>query len=322
MAKSKATTSTMEHQFQPENKLKWKCSICQKEKKYHLPDSSFTQPQPPPQAPSIIGSNHAQTEIIGEKTESFVTAPVLTASRVTIPAPLAVPVTITPTVAPVSTTLSLGTDCPGTAGGDGQTLHWDNGDVYFGQFKNQLPHDRNGVWICHNKCKYEGEFIQGCFCGLGKYTDVDGTIHQGFWKDDFPLGQSVRYLPNGQRLVGNVKWISGDRPDDNGAFRKWIEFVCDSDLALSFHEVWYEGRRHWLPSHPSSIIETSTSSSSSNSDFWLMSCRNEMSALQEELTKALDKVRQLEKQNQVVCHTDSKHNTDRPTDRHSFSSIL
>jgi hypothetical protein len=263
----------MEHQFQPDSKHAWKCSICKKEKKTH--PSALYPPDSSSQSPSVA--------LVGQQEITNLQALEQKRQQQALEEQKRQQQALEEQKRQQQKATSQ--------------FSWDNGDVYSGQLHPQLliPHDRNGLWVCHNGCRYEGEFIQGSFDGLGRYTDVDGTIHHGFWKDDFPLGQCVRYLPDGRRLEGNVKWLSSDRPEKDGAHRMWIEFNCQSDASSSFDEAWYEGRRHSIPPP----VNAKQMTTSADSDFHLTSLRNEILELREELSNSLERSRRLEKQIQV-----------------------
>jgi hypothetical protein len=64
----------------------------------------------------------------------------------------------------------------GKRNGKGTYRH--NGDVYIGEFLNDLPHG-TGKYTFHTGESYEGEYEKGIKSGIGKYTYADGTIYEG-----------------------------------------------------------------------------------------------------------------------------------------------
>jgi hypothetical protein len=65
-----------------------------------------------------------------------------------------------------------------------------NGDIYIGDFKNNLRH---GIGICYyfNGSEYKGAWQGDKQHGNGALTYIDGTIRSGFWSENIYQGTSV-----------------------------------------------------------------------------------------------------------------------------------
>jgi hypothetical protein len=69
-----------------------------------------------------------------------------------------------------------------------------NGDIYIGDFKNNLRH---GIGICYyfNGSEYKGAWQGDKQHGNGALTYIDGTIRSGFWSENIYQGTSVSDIP-------------------------------------------------------------------------------------------------------------------------------
>ena len=318
----------MQHQFIKSPTSNWKCAECGKDRRSHPPDENFSNsipqsivtPTPTPTPTTATTTTTTNNATTPPTTPTTITTSTST-TPTTTPTTITTSTSTTPTTTPTTTTIAASTtnNAPTTTITTTATINnnvptpqnplnqqnesenrytWENGDYYIGELHSSLFHDVNGKWVCHNGCKYEGEFYNGSFSGVGKYTDIDGTIHHGLWKEDFPCGDCVRYLPEGHRLVGSVKWLHRDRPDSDGAERMFIEFNCHSNSSNSFQEIWYEGRRQVIPSNQIS----NTPNLNQVEDVRLLGLRNEIAKLQSDLEKSLESQRRTEKQLKV-CHS-------------------
>ena len=87
----------------------------------------------------------------------------------------------------------LAGDC---IGGNGTLMV--NGDIYIGDFKNNLRH---GVGICFyfNGSAYKGDWQGDKQHGNGELTYADGTIRKGIWSKNIFQGSSIPSKPEGPK---------------------------------------------------------------------------------------------------------------------------
>ena len=105
--------------------------------------------------------------------------------------------------------------------------HWENGDIYEGNWKEDLQHGYGkytwsggsiyegnyqndafhgyGTLIFSDGNIYEGNYQNNAFHGYGKYTWSDGSIYEGNWKDGAFHGYGKYTRPDGDIYEGNWK---------------------------------------------------------------------------------------------------------------------
>lgn len=94
-----------------------------------------------------------------------------------------------------------------------------NGDIYMGDFKNNLRH---GTGICYffNGTEYKGDWQMDKQHGYGVLTYPDGTIRKGFWSKNIFIGEKVTG-PNPPPMPGPPKvdvCQSGDCQNGKGSY--------------------------------------------------------------------------------------------------------
>lgn len=82
------------------------------------------------------------------------------------------------------------------------TYVWNNGDIYEGEFENDLMHGTGKLSIV-GKGTYEGKFVKGKKSGIGTYTFVNGDVYIGEWLDDKMNGEGTYTFANGDKYSGN-----------------------------------------------------------------------------------------------------------------------
>ena len=91
---------------------------------------------------------------------------------------------------------------------NGQKWRYSNGDVYEGQWRNNLP-DGKGRYIHFNGDEYVGQFVNGRFQGEGEYRFSNGDVYKGGWTNGEMSGDGVMLYQNGNRYSGH--WKNGMR---------------------------------------------------------------------------------------------------------------
>ena len=92
--------------------------------------------------------------------------------------------------------------------------HYDNGDIYEGEFKNDLK-EGYGIFYNSNGDRYEGEWKNDLREGYGIYYYSDGDRYEGEWKNDLREGYGIDYFYNGDRFEGEFK---NDKMEGYGIF--------------------------------------------------------------------------------------------------------
>jgi len=80
-----------------------------------------------------------------------------------------------------------------------------NGDVYYGEWKND-QHDGHGKFVSANgKLWYEGDFKEEAPHGYGKQSEEDGDVYEGEWENGEWNGFGCLYEASGDVYIGDFK---------------------------------------------------------------------------------------------------------------------
>lgn len=82
-----------------------------------------------------------------------------------------------------------------------------DGTLYSGVWKNDKLNGSGSFTHTSTGCKYEGDFLNGKFDGIGKYFWPDGSIYEGEFKESKLEGKGFFKDPTGQIWSGK---FSGD----------------------------------------------------------------------------------------------------------------
>ena len=86
---------------------------------------------------------------------------------------------------------------------------YDDGRYYIGKFNNNIPNGKGILYYSNGKIKYEGDFINGKFEGIGRYNMENGDYYIGQWKNNLKNGKGIEYYSNGNiKYEGN--FINGE----------------------------------------------------------------------------------------------------------------
>lgn len=108
-----------------------------------------------------------------------------------------------------------GSRVDGKKSGTGKYV-WNNGDVYEGEFSNDLMHGTGKLTIV-GQGTYEGEFVQGKKSGEGTFTFANGDVYKGDWVDDKMEGSGEYKFANGDVYKGT---FSNNKFNGNGTYKK------------------------------------------------------------------------------------------------------
>ena len=118
----------------------------------------------------------------------------------------------------------------GVREGNGKLTYHQKGDVYVGEFQNNMFHGfgvyswgdflENGVWVRGRR--YEGSWAKGRRFGDGIYFSGYGDSYDGHWEADFYEGEGTLTKKNGDRMTGHfsrgklageatIDYINGDK---------------------------------------------------------------------------------------------------------------
>ena len=91
---------------------------------------------------------------------------------------------------------------------DGKQWHYSNGDIYQGQWENNLPQGQ-GRYSTPRGDEYQGQFHKGLFQGEGHLRFANGDVYKGHWKNGLMDGKGEIIYQNGNRYDGD--WKAGLR---------------------------------------------------------------------------------------------------------------
>jgi len=89
-------------------------------------------------------------------------------------------------------------------------MRYSNGDLYFGQFANNLP-EGTGSLQRTNGSFYQGEFLEGLAGGFGTYVDIDDVVYQGHFVNGKADGKFLVTQTDGS--TGLQTWRNDERVD-------------------------------------------------------------------------------------------------------------
>ena len=81
-------------------------------------------------------------------------------------------------------------------------MHYANGDVYKGEWANDVPHGMGTVG-CTGEV-YTGQFVNKQKEGKGKFIWANGDMYEGKWKGDVRHGEGVMTFGNNGSVVRQV----------------------------------------------------------------------------------------------------------------------
>ena len=82
--------------------------------------------------------------------------------------------------------------------------------------KNNLFHGKGILYDKNGKIRYDGEYVNGKFEGIGKYYYDDGNYYIGQWKNGLGNGEGVLYFKDG-RVIYDGEFVN-DKFDGRGKF--------------------------------------------------------------------------------------------------------
>ena len=105
-------------------------------------------------------------------------------------------------------TTYFGAVANGRANGKGMG-YYTTGNVYVGEWKDNLKHGENGVFRWISGERYEGSYVQDKRSGQGSYYWANGEKYEGEWENDQRSGIGTLYdKDNNIKLKG--MWKNGD----------------------------------------------------------------------------------------------------------------
>jgi hypothetical protein len=128
------------------------------------------------------------------------------------------------------------------------TMTYDDGNKYFGEWKDDL---RSGVgtytWA-DGKRKYVGEWKDDKFNGHGNINLHDGNNYVGGWKDDKKHGQGTFTWGNGSKYIGEWK---NDLRNGQGTYTanlgdKYVGEFKDAKFHGQGTYTWADGKRKYV----------------------------------------------------------------------------
>ncbi|XP_057524974.1 phosphatidylinositol 4-phosphate 5-kinase 6-like [Amaranthus tricolor] len=129
-------------------------------------------------------------------------------------------------------------DFQGAGPGPGELYHsekvFNNGDFYFGQWVDNLPHG-HGKFVWNDGCIYVGEWKKGKTMGKGRFTWPTGSNYEGEFKRGYMDGKGTFSTSNGDTYRGywcmNLKHGKGNETYPNGDYYQgdWIKGMQEGD---------------------------------------------------------------------------------------------
>uniref|UniRef100_A0A7N0V2X7 Phosphatidylinositol 4-phosphate 5-kinase n=1 Tax=Kalanchoe fedtschenkoi TaxID=63787 RepID=A0A7N0V2X7_KALFE len=97
-----------------------------------------------------------------------------------------------------------------------------NGDMYIGQWVDDLPHGHGKYLWADDNCMYVGEWFKGKAMGKGKFSWPSGAAYEGEFKGGYMDGRGTYIGPSGDTYKGswvmNLKHGNGTRCYPNGDY--------------------------------------------------------------------------------------------------------
>lgn len=85
-----------------------------------------------------------------------------------------------------------------------ESVRWENGANYTGEFKNGL-YNGLGTFIWSDMGQYKGCWKDGVRHGVGTYTSGDkSSMYDGEWCQDAMHGKGLQKLQNGRTFEGSI----------------------------------------------------------------------------------------------------------------------
>ena len=83
-----------------------------------------------------------------------------------------------------------------------------------------------GTYHCVKPYRFECKFVNGSANGIGTMYQQNGNRNVSNYVNDFPIGPSITYYPNGNQLEGDYK--------DGKKFGRWLLFDSKREIIKSF----------------------------------------------------------------------------------------
>ena len=115
------------------------------------------------------------------------------------------------------------------------TFYWNDGDIYIGEFKNNLRDGQGKMYYKNNYknfLKYDGDFENGTINGYGKMYYNDGYIYEGHFKHAKRQGMGKLYRERDDYITYFGMWKDDKRNGlgtyiYNGGFQKYHGYFKD-----------------------------------------------------------------------------------------------
>jgi hypothetical protein len=96
------------------------------------------------------------------------------------------------------------------------TFHYENGDIYMGQWRAGKKHGTGTYTYKRDDTKLEGEWENGKIQS-GQWKFPNGTMYSGQFRYNKPFGQGVWVFKNGNQVVGNFVQKDKEPKEDGDA---------------------------------------------------------------------------------------------------------
>ena len=125
--------------------------------------------------------------------------------------------------------------------GKGKMIYKISGDIYEGEYKDDL-FDGNGhyIWKATGQ-EYKGEYKKGVMHGKGLYEWSDGEFYRGNFVNGQKEGEGELHLGNGRSFIGP---FSNGRPNGIGIFNNGINFKGEMEFIDGKMNINYMKRKY------------------------------------------------------------------------------